>query len=158
MAGARVAGLLAGLTPEETRHAVGIAEFYGPSSQMMRLIDHPSMLKDSAGWGATAGASAVDLARAGFSGAPALIVEQTQDHWADLGERWFALEQYYKPYPVCRWAQPPIEGVLAHRRAHGLTSDQVERIEVSTFHESIRRATSAPKQRVRHSIPRPSPA
>lgn len=145
VAGARVAGLLAGLTPEETRHAVGIAEFYGPRSQMMRLIDHPSMLKDGAGWGAMAGASAVDLARAGFSGAPALIVEQTPDHWADLGERWFALEQYYKPYPVCRWAQPPIEGVLAHRRAHGLTSDQVERIEVTTFHESIRLATSAPQ-------------
>jgi hypothetical protein len=35
--------------------------------------------------------------------------------------------------------------VLAHRRAHGLTSDQVERIEVSTFHESIRRATNAPQ-------------
>jgi 2-methylcitrate dehydratase PrpD len=89
-----VAGLLAGLTPEETRHAVGIAEFYGPRSQMMRLIDHPSMLKDSAGWGATAGASAVHLARAGFSGAPALIVEQTPDHRADLangGSRWSSI-------------------------------------------------------------------
>ncbi|CUH80376.1 MmgE/PrpD family protein [Tritonibacter multivorans] len=145
VAGARVAARLAGLSPTQTRHAVGIAEYYGPRSQMMRLIDHPSMLKDGAGWGAMAGASAVGLAQAGFTGAPALIVEQVPEAWADLGERWYALEQYYKPYPVCRWAQAPIEGVLAHRHAHDLTSDQVERIEVTTFHESIRLAMREPQ-------------
>ena len=145
VAGARVAAWLAGLSPDQTRHALGIAEYCGPRSQMMRLIDHPSMLKDGAGWGAMAGASAMALAQAGFTGAPSLIVEQVPEPWADLGQRWYALEQYYKPYPVCRWAQAPIEGVLAHRRAHNLTSDQVERIEVTTFHESIRLAMRAPQ-------------
>ena len=47
-AGAR----LVRLDREQTRHALGIAEYHGPRSQMMRCIDHPTMLKDGSGWGA----------------------------------------------------------------------------------------------------------
>ena len=39
------------LGTDQTRHALGIAEYHGPRSQMMRCIDHPTMLKDGAGWG-----------------------------------------------------------------------------------------------------------
>lgn len=49
-----------------------------------------------------AGTSAVLLAQAGFTGAPAITVEQAPEYWADLGQRWLILEQYFKPYPVCR--------------------------------------------------------
>lgn len=132
------------LDPETTRHALGIAEYHGPRSQMMRCIDHPAMIKDGSGWGSMAGMSAAQLAAKGFTGAPAITVEHTPDYWGDLGDRWYVQEQYYKPYPVCRWAQAPIEGVLALRRAHNLSSDQVDRIEVVTFHESVRLATSRP--------------
>jgi 2-methylcitrate dehydratase PrpD len=38
-----------GLKREQTRHALGIAEYYGPRSQMMRCIDHPTMVKDGSG-------------------------------------------------------------------------------------------------------------
>ncbi|MBI1418513.1 MAG: MmgE/PrpD family protein [Limimaricola sp.] len=129
-----------------TRHALGIAEYHGPRSQMMRCIDHPTMVKDGSGWGAMAGVSAALLAQAGFTGAPAITVEEAPGYWADLGQRWYLLEQYVKPYPVCRWAQAPIEGVLALRRAHGLTADMVDRIEVATFHESVRLATRRPTE------------
>ena len=60
---------------DQTRHALGIAEYHGPRSQMMRCIDHPTMLKDGSGWGAMAGVSAALLAVNGFTGAPALTVE-----------------------------------------------------------------------------------
>ncbi|WP_377506788.1 MmgE/PrpD family protein [Octadecabacter sp. R77987] len=46
---------LMGLTRDQTRHALGIAEYHGPRSQMMRCIDHPTMVKDGSGWGAMAG-------------------------------------------------------------------------------------------------------
>ena len=46
---------------------------------------------------------------------------------------------------MCRWAQGPIEGVLALRRKHDLTANMVDRIEVSTFHESVRLAMNEPK-------------
>jgi 2-methylcitrate dehydratase PrpD len=140
-AGAR----LCGLDRSQTRHALGIAEYHGPRSQMMRCIDHPTMLKDGSGWGAMTGVSAVELAAKGFTGAPAITVEEAPEHWSDLGARWMILEQYFKPYPVCRWAQAPIEGVLALKRAHGLTADDVAQIEVTTFHEAVRLATSRPR-------------
>ncbi|MEM6729809.1 MAG: MmgE/PrpD family protein, partial [Pseudomonadota bacterium] len=68
-------GQMAGLGREALAHAAGIAEYHGPRSQMMRCIDHPTMLKDGSGWGAMAGVSAVDLAKKGFTGAPALTLE-----------------------------------------------------------------------------------
>lgn len=132
------------LSPEQTRHALGIAEYHGPRSQMMRVIDHPTMLKDGAGWGSMTGVSAAQLAAKGFTGAPAITVEQAPEFWEDLGQRWLILEQYFKPFPVCRWAQAPAEGVLAMARAHDLTAQQVARIEVTTFHEAVRLATRRP--------------
>lgn len=139
-AGAR----LLNLTPDQTRHALGIAEYHGPRSQMMRCIDHPTMLKDGSGWGAMAGVSAVLLARNGFTGAPAITVEEAPEHWGGLNQRWLILEQYFKPYPVCRWAQAPVEGALKLRRDHDLSPDQIARIEVHSFHEAIRLATARP--------------
>ncbi|MGR3758769.1 MmgE/PrpD family protein [Roseobacteraceae bacterium NS-SX3] len=140
-AGAR----LLDLSAEQARHAAGIAEYHGPRSQMMRCIAHPAMVKDGAGWGAMAGVSAVQLARRGFSGAPAVIAEEAPEHWQDLGRNWRMLEQYYKPYPVCRWAQAPVEGVLALKARHGITSAQVERIETATFRESVALAARTPR-------------
>ena len=143
IAAAGIGARMMGLDQDTTRHALGIAEYHGPRSQMMRCIDAPTMVKDGSGWGAMTGVSAAVLAQAGFTGAPALLIERDTD-WSSLGQNWAVMEQYFKPYPVCRWAQAPIEGVLALRRAHGLTSRDVARITVETFHESIRLATRRP--------------
>src|SRR3546814_7494741 len=59
------------LDPAQTAHALGIAEYYGPRSPMMRVIDHPTMLKDDSDMGAMSGVSAELLSAAGFTGAPA---------------------------------------------------------------------------------------
>lgn len=96
---ALVGARLLGLTAEQTAHAVGIAEYHGPRSQMMRVIDHPTMLKDGSGWGAMAGVSAVKLAASGFTGAPALTLSapEIQPWFEDLGQTWLTCRQYYKP-------------------------------------------------------------
>ena len=135
------------LNASQTREALGIAEYHGPRSQMMRTIDHPTMVKDGSGWGAMAGVSAAYLSQDGFTGAPALTVEQDAviDLWADFGQNWRITEQYFKAYPVCRWAQPPLQAVLNLRQAHHLTSADVARIEITTFHESRRLAVTGPK-------------
>ncbi|MDQ2095395.1 MmgE/PrpD family protein [Rhodalgimonas zhirmunskyi] len=133
------------LSGAQTRHALGIAEYHGPRSQMMRCIDHPTMVKDGSGWGAMTGVSAAFLAQAGFTGAPALIVEDAPDVWADLGQRWYVTEQYFKPYPVCRWAQAPIEAALALRRAHGFAPGDIASVEIESFHACIRLATANPE-------------
>ena len=140
-AGAR----LTGLDPEQTRHALGIAEYHGPRSQMMRVIDHPSMLKDASGWGAMTGVSAVQMAARGFTGAPAITVEQAPQYWDDLGSRWLIMNQCFKMFPVCHWALAPVQGVLELARAHDLTSQQVDHIKVDTFHNAVCLATSRPR-------------
>jgi len=142
---AAAAARLLKLNHETTRHALGIAEYHGPRSQMMRCIDYPTMVKDGSGWGSMAGVSAALLAERGFTGAPAVTVEDAPEFWADLGDRWAILQQYFKPYPVCRWAHAPVEAVLALRRAHNLPPERVERIEVETFHESVRLAMNDPR-------------
>lgn len=132
------------LNRDQTRHALGIAEYYGPRSQMMRCIDHPTMLKDGSGWGAMTGVSAVQMATRGFTGAPAITVKNAPDYWDDLRQDWRILKQSFKAFPVCHWALSPVAGVLALARAHDLTADQVDHIEVTTFHESVCLATSRP--------------
>ena len=142
---AAAGGRMIGLDAAQTAHAMGIAEYYGPRSQMMRCIDHPTMLKDGSGWGAMAGVSAVLLAARGFTGAPALTADAPAEVWADLGQRWLIGEQYFKPYPVCRWAQGPVEAVLALRAAHNIAPEDVETIEIISFHEATRLAITDPK-------------
>lgn len=147
------------LSPALTREALGIAEYHGPRSQMMRCIDFPTMVKDGSGWGAMAGVSAALLARDGFTGAPALVAEgeNVADLWADLGKRWRIMEMYFKPYPVCRWAQPPITASLGLLKKHGIDGADVTQIEVSTFHNAVRLATRTPKttEEAQYSLPFP---
>ncbi|MEY1555036.1 MmgE/PrpD family protein [Yoonia sp. R2331] len=135
---------LMGLDATQTRHALGIAEYHGPRSQMMRCIDHPTMLKDGSSWGAMAGVAAAELAAMGFTGAPAITVEDAPDHWADLGHVWQLNQQYYKNYPVCRWAQPPIEAALSLMRDHSLHHSAITGLHVTTFHAATRLATAHP--------------
>lgn len=138
-----------GLTHEQTRHALGIAEYHGPRSQMMRCIDHPTMLKDGSGWGAMAGMSAGMMAQAGFTGAPAITVEYLLDSanshsaeakamWDTLGKDFVMDRQYFKKYAVCYWAQPAVAATLNLRQQHSIDPDQITKIYVETFHEATR--------------------
>jgi 2-methylcitrate dehydratase PrpD len=135
------------LTDDQTRHALGIAEYHGPRSQMMRCIDHPSMVKDGSGWGALVGVSAALLAQAGFSGAPAVTVESADvaDYWTDLGDHWLIMDQYFKPYAVCRWAQPAIAGALLLLERYQLRVEAIKAIQIETFHEAVRLAGRHPQ-------------
>jgi 2-methylcitrate dehydratase PrpD len=133
------------LNEAQTRHALGIAEYHGPRSQMMRCIDHPTMVKDGSGFGALAGVSAAYLAGEGFTGAPAVLVEQgPQAIWGDLGRRWTILEQYFKPYPVCRWAQPAAEAAASLLRGN-LDASRIAQVEIRTFGHGVRLGTRDPE-------------
>jgi 2-methylcitrate dehydratase PrpD len=147
------------LDTEQTRQAIGIAEYNAPRSQIMRVVDHPTMVKDGSGWGAMTGLSAAYLAADGFTGAPALTVETAEvaEIWADLGSRWRIREQYFKAYPVCRWAQPAIEAALGLQRENGIKAEQIASVEVHTFHEGSRLATRTPTStdEAQYSLPFP---
>jgi 2-methylcitrate dehydratase PrpD len=140
LAVAAVGARLLGLAPEKLREALGIAEYHGPRGQMMRVIDSPTMLHDGSAWGALAGVSAVYLAAAGYTGAPAATVEaEAVDRiWCDLGESWAVLGHYIKPYPVCRWTHALIDAALRLRHEHALSSSDIAAVELTSFHEATR--------------------
>ncbi len=135
------------LGENQLHHAVGIAEYHGPRSQMLRCIDHPTMLRDGVGWGAPTGVSAAYLAADGFTGAPAITVDSPEaaPFWDDLGARWEVSNTHYKAYPVCRWAHPAIDAVFDLMQAHNLQSHQIKRAQISTFHYATRLAGHAPQ-------------
>ncbi|CUK07782.1 MmgE/PrpD family protein [Ruegeria denitrificans] len=132
-----MAARLRGHTQDQMRQAMGIAEYHGPRSQMMREIANPTMLHDGSGWGALVGISAAILAERGFTGAPAITIEAAAaaPHWADLGQFWQVEHQYVKPYPICRWAHAAIDGVRAVMRGKDLTHSQIRSIQINTFHQ-----------------------
>jgi 2-methylcitrate dehydratase PrpD len=135
---AAIAARLIGLDAERLRHALGIAEFHAPRSQMMREIANPTMLHDGTGWGAPTGVYAALVAADGFTGAPAALIEfdDAAAVWSDLGRRWLTGEQYIKVYPTCRWAHAAIDCALALRTEHRLTAERIKRIEIRTFRYS----------------------
>lgn len=133
-----MAARLRGFTSEQVRQAMGIAEYHGPRSQMMREIANPTMLHDGSGWGALVGMSAAILAERGFTGAPAITIEAqaAAPHWADLGQFWQVEHQYVKPYPICRWAHAAIDGVRAVMRDNALSHDRIQAIQINSFHQA----------------------
>ncbi|MEM7089805.1 MAG: MmgE/PrpD family protein [Pseudomonadota bacterium] len=133
-----VAARLRGLDGDRMRQAMGIAEYHGPRSQMMREIANPTMLHDGSGWGALVGVSSAVMAEKGFTGAPAITIEadDAAPYWQDLGRFWQMQHQYVKPYPICRWAHAAIDAVRALIRENDLTYQSIDSIRVNTFRES----------------------
>jgi len=138
VASAAVLARMLELTQDQAREAMGIAEYHGPRSQMMRCIEHPTMVKDSSGWGAMTGVSSAYLAQSGFTGAPAIIVDHADaaPFWEDLGSRWRVTEQYFKPYPICRWAHGQIAAVQFLQQTHNINFQDIADIEILTFYEA----------------------
>ncbi len=132
---------------ETIRHSAGIGEYHGPRSQMMRVIDFPTMLRDGVGWGAPSGVTAAYLAKEGFTGAPALTCEgeEAQPFWNDLGKRWkTVVDTHYKKYPCCRWAHPSMDAVQALMQKHDLSHEQIAAVRIKTFHNATRLAGHEP--------------
>jgi 2-methylcitrate dehydratase PrpD len=130
------------LSQSQLSHALGIAEYYAPRSPMMRCIDQPTMVKDGAGWGALAGISSVFMAQEGFTGAPALSVTLADEK--DYFLRYELLNQYFKPWPICRWAQPAVEAIVTLQKQFSFDIKDIKEIKISTFHHAVRLANKQP--------------
>ena len=154
---AAMAARMRKLSKEQLRQALGIAEYHGPRSQMMREIANPTMLHDGSGMGAFVGISAAIMAEQGFTGAPAITVEseQTSVYWSDLGQDWLVTRQYVKPYPICRWAHGAIDATRKVMQDHDLQPEQIETIEVRTFREGVALFQGIPDttSRAQYSLP-----
>ncbi|NNE79203.1 MAG: MmgE/PrpD family protein [Silicimonas sp.] len=148
---------LIGAGPDQLRQALGIAEYHGPRSQMMREIANPTMLHDGSGMGALVGSMAALMAQTGFKGAPAITVEadEAAPYWADLGVIWTIEQNYIKPYPICRWAHAAIDALAGLIRDHRVCDEEVAAIEVNTFAEAAKLFAGMPSttSQAQYSLP-----
>ncbi|MEH7454034.1 MmgE/PrpD family protein [Gottfriedia acidiceleris] len=135
-----------GLTGDEIKHALGIAEYQSTYSPMMRCIETPSMLKDAIGWGSMTGVGAAYLAKEGFTGIPSLFeMKEAIPFLSDIGSSYKIEELYFKPYACCRWAQPGIEAIKEIVEKHDVRIEKIHKINVFTFTESASLNRSMPK-------------
>jgi len=137
--GAAAAGAhVLGIPADEIDAVLGAAEYHGPMAPILRCTEFPSIVKDGAGAGALAAATALAMHAQGLRGLPSLFVHEPKgrEQAASLGADWLILRQYFKLYPTCRWTHAPVEGVLRLRGEHGFAAADVERVEVESFAET----------------------
>jgi len=148
VASAAVAANLMQLTPEQTWHALGIADYNAPNLPMMRDIDHPAMVKHGIPWGCMTGVMSAELASRGFTGIPSLLGEEKYRDWTTgIGENYLMVDGVgwkMKGYACCGWAHAGVEGAREVVQTHAIALEQIERIVVEAFHETARLGTRLP--------------
>lgn len=137
---------LLGLNLEQTKHALGIAEYHAPNAPMMRDIDAPSMAKHAIGWGAMNGVVSAELAQRGYTGIPSLLGLETYHEWvADIGRNyWMADWVFYKQWCSCAWGHAACQAALQVMKDHPVAIGQIARIRVRTFEEAVRLVQTYP--------------
>jgi len=106
------------------------------------------MIKEAVGWGAMTGLAAAELAELGLLRLPAdytpPYVNINPETSLDLpgaaedaflnsaGTVFEAGATYFKPYAACRWLHSAAEATAILCRAHDISADQIERIDVFT--------------------------
>ncbi len=145
---AGTAAHLMDLTPEQVKHALGIAEYHAPNLPMMRDIDHPAMVKHGIGWGAMTGVVSAELAARGFTGIPSILGFEKYRDWAsDIGKRYLMVDGVAwksKGLACCSWAHAAAEGARTLIDEHDLRLEDIAKIRVEGFHETVRLGTKLP--------------
>jgi len=140
-----------GLDLDALTNALGLAGCM--ASGLMEFTEDPkgTMVKRLyGGWPSQSGVVAAWLAREGYTG-PSSIVEgrygflrgitpnyDLDSVTAGSGEDYQVMHTVFKSYASCRAFHPMVEGILELRNVHGLTPDNVERLDVG-IRESIMR-------------------
>ena len=143
---ASVVAHLLGLSPAQTKQALGIAEYHAPNLPMMRDIDRPAMVKHGIGWGAMTGIVAAQLASRGFSGIPSLFgFPEVQDWVSDVGQHYIMTEGIaWKRYACCAWVHAALKGAQSLMETHDFPAEDVARVRVEAFHEAVRLGVEIP--------------
>ena len=146
---AAAAGRVFGLDSAALERAFGIAECQ-TSGSMRFLFDGAWTKRFQVGYAAHNGLLAASLAREGFVG-PAGSIEGKDGFLrsyapdpdiakatAGLGTVWETLNVGVKPYPSCRYSHAAMGALARLRETHGITTDEVEAIEVGLPHTGWR--------------------
>jgi len=145
---AAAAGKLFGLSPQQLTSAFGVSGSQAAGS-LQFLVNGAWNKRYQVGAAAMNGVVAATLAREGFLGATesiegkhGLLAGYTDDAHpakatAGLGRVWETLKIGVKPYPSCRYTHAAVETLIAMRRDHNLTPDQVKGVEIGLHRNGI---------------------
>jgi 2-methylcitrate dehydratase PrpD len=136
---AAAAAKLRGIPAGDIDGILGMTEYYAPVSPMIRCTENPSPLKDGAAAGAWSAAMALQMHERDLGGLPSVLTAEPEgrQQMESLGQDWIILRQYFKPYPTCRWAQPPAECLRQLKKEHAFSNDQIESVVIETFQEAV---------------------
>ncbi len=144
---AAVAGRLLGLSHEQLKHALGIAEYHAPNLPMMRDVDHPAMVKHGIGWGAMTGVMAAELAERGFTGVPGLLGFREFQPWVrELGRRFLMMDGVaVKRWCSCGWGHPAMIAAERLAREQAIDAARIASVTVYTFEQARRLFRGRPR-------------
>ncbi|WP_315715011.1 MULTISPECIES: MmgE/PrpD family protein [unclassified Bradyrhizobium] len=145
---AAAAGKLFGLSEQQLIYAFGVSGSQAAGS-LQFLVNGAWNKRYQVGASAMNGVIAATLAKNGFVGAiesvegkHGLLVGYTDTPHHDkavagLGSTYETMKIGVKPYPSCRYTHAAIDAIIALRREHNLTPDQVKRVEIGLHRNGI---------------------
>ncbi|MBC7586010.1 MmgE/PrpD family protein [Tardiphaga sp. vice352] len=145
---AAAAGKLLGLSKEQLISAFGVSGSQAAGS-LQFLVNGAWNKRYQVGAAAMNGVIAATLAKNDFLGATesvegkhGLLVGYSDDAHpekatAGLGTVYETMKIGVKPYPSCRYTHAAIDAIIAMRREHNLTPDQVTRVEIGLHRNGI---------------------
>lgn len=145
---AAAAGKLFGLSEQQLIYAFGVSGSQAAGS-LQFLVNGAWNKRYQVGAAAMNGVIAATLARNDFVGAiesvegkHGLLVGYTDTPHRDkavagLGTTYETMKIGVKPYPSCRYTHAAIDAIIALRREHNLTPDQVKRVEIGLHRNGI---------------------
>ncbi|MGY4413274.1 2-methylcitrate dehydratase PrpD [Bradyrhizobium sp. LB7.1] len=137
-----------GLSEQQLIAAFGVAGSQAAGS-LQFLVNGAWNKRYQVGAAAMNGVIAATLARNDFVGATesvegkhGLLAGYTDDAHpdkavAELGKTYETMKIGVKPYPSCRYTHAAIDALIAMRREHNLTPDQVKRVEIGLHRNGI---------------------
>jgi 2-methylcitrate dehydratase PrpD len=145
---AAAAGKLFGLSKEQLISAFGVSGSQAAGS-LQFLVNGSWNKRYQVGAAAMNGVIAATLARDGFIGSSesvegkhGLLVGYSDDAHpgkavAGLGKVYETMKIGVKPYPSCRYTHAALDAIIAMRREHNLTPDQIKRVEIGLHRNGI---------------------
>ncbi|NPU11904.1 MmgE/PrpD family protein [Bradyrhizobium sp. 83002] len=145
---AAAAGKLFGLSEQQLIYAFGVSGSQAAGS-LQFLVNGAWNKRYQVGASAMNGVIAATLAKNDFVGAVesvegkhGLLVGYTdtphhEKAVAGLGTTYETMKIGVKPYPSCRYTHAAIDAIVALRREHNLTPDQVKRVEIGLHRNGI---------------------
>lgn len=140
------AAKLRDLNQAEIENALGIADFNSPITPIIRSVANPGsgLTKDGIAWGGYVGINAVEFAERGLNGSGTIFDHQKVTAHEDLGSEFWISNQYFKPYPACRWTHAGLDAVRDLYRNHSIDPESIEKVEVYTFDYANQLSTRNP--------------